>query len=94
MDNLLLESLLCCLQLSSGAKITLIVSGGTTLGQAEAAKAEAERHQAAASRRLQKEQKTKKLNARLQKDKERANADTLKASSILPERVCTYSKNA
>ena len=75
------ENLSRCLQLLDGAKITLIVSGGTTLGQAEAAKAEAKREEAASLRILQKEQRTDKLYAKQRKDHERANADTLKASS-------------
>lgn len=58
-----------------------MVTGGTTLGQEEAAKAEAKREEAAKQRRLQKEQKNEKLNARQQKSQELANAGTLKVSS-------------
>lgn len=70
-----------CLQLSEGVKVTLMVTGGTTLGQEEAAKAEAKREEAAKQRRLQKEQKNEKLNARQQRSQELARAGTLKVSS-------------
>lgn len=58
----------------------LLVSGGQTLGQTEAAREEARKNEATAQKQLQNQQKEAKLNKQQKKPKSRRNADTMEVS--------------